>query len=239
MAVYGSNVCVVASRVRFRASVVRRGLIRSVGVPFEVQASVLAAHISGGEHQIRSELPLDFNIPLLRVGILVGGSDEKTPAGPGGCCRQRICEGSLDPVDCFQLGGTQIVPVEIAVKGQGARPYRLLENVLCGLTSARERIPIEPVAPTNDCFLTQLQRRADARPPIVLHGRRREKGFARHDHVVEVRILGKITGNRGVVTSWRSCGRVKRRPIRNTRRLWGYATQRRHGCGPDDPLLAE
>ena len=207
MGIYASNVSVIAGRVGFRAGVIRRGLIGSVGVPFKVQASILAAHVSGGEHQIRSELSLDFNIPLLRVGILVSGSDKKTPGGPRSRCRQRICEGSLDLVDCFQLGGTQVVPVKIASKGEGARPHRLLENVLRSLASARERIPIEPVAATNDCFLSQLQRHADARPPIVLHRRRREKWLARHDHVVGMGVLSKITGNRSVVTSWSICRR--------------------------------
>src|SRR5438094_9848745 len=79
MGIYASNVSVIAGRVGFRAGVIRRGLIGSVGVPFKVQASILAAHVSGGEHQIRSELSLDFNIPLLRVGILVSGSDKKLP----------------------------------------------------------------------------------------------------------------------------------------------------------------
>src|SRR5438046_1911023 len=102
MGIYASNVSVIAGRVGFRAGVIRRGLIGSVGVPFKVQASILAAHVSGGEHQIRSELSLDFNIPLLRVGILVSGSDKKTPGGPRSRCRQRICEGSLDLVDCFK-----------------------------------------------------------------------------------------------------------------------------------------
>ena len=50
-------------------------------------------------------------------------------------------------------------------------------------------------------------------------------------------VLGKITRNGRVVTGRGSLKSKKRRPVGNARRFLGYAADRRHGCGPDDPLL--
>src|SRR5713226_265516 len=119
-----------------------------------------------------------------------------------------VCEGARTAI------GTTICR---AVKCRGIGPHHGLQIVLRVLTAGSERIPIQPIAGTNNGLGSELPSEADAWSPVICDRGRREETLPCQDDVAEICI--------GQETIW------------DAGRLLCHATNLRHHFRADNVLL--